>query len=82
MGGGKTMIFWSVGKCWLTFLSNVTIRMMGDRAQNIFPLPCLHQKGKDRTWKIERKNLNFRTYLKHLSRRTICFSKNEQMHDW
>jgi hypothetical protein len=37
--------------------------------------------GKDRTWKIERKNLNFRTYLKQLNRKTICFSKDEQIHD-
>lgn len=30
---------------------------------------------------IERKNLNFRTHLKQLSRRTICFSKDEDIHD-
>ncbi|MDR1347368.1 MAG: IS1 family transposase, partial [Prevotellaceae bacterium] len=40
-----------------------------------------HRSGKDKTWKIERKNLNFRTHLKKLNRRTICFSKNEQIHD-
>jgi insertion element IS1 protein InsB len=40
-----------------------------------------HRVGKDGTWKIERKNLNFRTHLKRLNRRTICFSKNEQIHD-
>ncbi|MDR2064730.1 MAG: IS1 family transposase, partial [Prevotellaceae bacterium] len=34
-----------------------------------------------KTWKIERKNLNFRTHLKRLNRKTICFSKNEQIHD-
>jgi len=37
--------------------------------------------GKDNTWKIERKNLNFRTHIKRLSRKTICFSKNEEIHD-
>jgi len=37
--------------------------------------------GKDNTWKIERKNLNFRTHIKRLSRKTICFSKNQQIHD-
>jgi IS1 family transposase len=26
---------------------------------------------------IERKNLNFRTHLKRLNRKTICFSKNK-----
>jgi len=40
-----------------------------------------HYIGKDRTWKIERKNLNFRTHIKRLTRKTICFSKNEQIHD-
>lgn len=40
-----------------------------------------HQVGKDETWKIERKNLNFRTHLKRLNRKTICYSKSEQIHD-
>jgi insertion element IS1 protein InsB len=40
-----------------------------------------HRIGKDNTWKIERKNLNFRTHIKRLNRKTICFSKNEQIHD-
>ena len=40
-----------------------------------------HRTGKDNTWKIERKNLNFRTHLKRLTRKSICFSKNEQIHD-
>lgn len=45
------------------------------------PLHIQHCIGKDNTWKIERKNLNFRTHIKRLNRRTICFSKNEQIHD-
>ncbi|MDR1339907.1 MAG: IS1 family transposase [Prevotellaceae bacterium] len=40
-----------------------------------------HRIGKDKTWKIERKNLNFRTHIKRLNRKTICFSKDEQIHD-
>lgn len=40
-----------------------------------------HYIGKKDTWKIERTNLNFRTHLKRLHRKTICFSKNEDMHD-
>lgn len=40
-----------------------------------------HRVGKDITWRIERKNLNFRTHLKRLNRKTICFSKNEEIHD-
>jgi insertion element IS1 protein InsB len=45
------------------------------------PKAYIHIVGKDNTWKIERKNLNFRTHLKRLSRKTICFSKNEEIHD-
>lgn len=43
--------------------------------------PDKHQIRKDEPWKIERKNLNFRMHLKRLNRRTICYSKNEQIHD-
>jgi insertion element IS1 protein InsB len=41
----------------------------------------IHEVGKANTWKIERKNLNFRTHIKRLNRKTICFSKNETIHD-
>ena len=40
-----------------------------------------HIAGKCNTWKTERKNLNFRTHLKRLNRRTVCFSKNKNIHD-
>ena len=40
-----------------------------------------HHIGKDQTWKIERKNLNFRIHLKRLNRKTICYSKSETVHD-
>ena len=40
-----------------------------------------HEVGKINTQKIERKNLNFRTWIKRLTRKTICFSKLEEMHD-
>jgi insertion element IS1 protein InsB len=43
--------------------------------------PQLHCIGKKDTWKIERTNLNFRTHVKRLHRKTICFSKNEDIHD-
>ena len=39
-----------------------------------------HWIGKRGTQRIERQNLNFRTHLKRLQRRTICFSKSEEMH--
>ena len=47
----------------------------------LFPSEYRHIVGKDKTWRIERKNLNFRTHIKRLGRKTICFSKNEQIHD-
>ena len=40
-----------------------------------------HQIGKQNTQKIERKNLNWRTWIKRLARKTICFSKLEIVHD-
>jgi insertion element IS1 protein InsB len=40
-----------------------------------------HEIGKPNTLKIERKNLNLRTEIKRLTRKTICFSKREVMHD-
>jgi insertion element IS1 protein InsB len=40
-----------------------------------------YEVGKRNTQKIERKNLNFRTWIKRLTRKTICFSKLEILHD-
>ncbi len=40
-----------------------------------------HVVGKNNTQRIERKNLNLRTRIKRLVRKTICFSKSEKMHD-
>jgi len=40
-----------------------------------------HEVGKRNTQKIERKNLNLRTWIKRLARKTVCFSKLELMHD-
>ena len=51
----------------------------GAYSRNLYP-QC-HQVGKDQTQKIERKNLNWRTWIKRLARKTICFSKLEIMHD-
>jgi insertion element IS1 protein InsB len=51
-----------------------------DAYANLLP-SFQHIPGKDQTWQIERKNLNFRTHLKRLNRRTICYSKNEEIHD-
>ena len=43
--------------------------------------PEQHTIGKENTQKIERKHLTLRTRIKRLARKTICFSKTEQMHD-
>ncbi len=40
-----------------------------------------HFIGKRNTQAIERKHLTFRTRIKRLARKTICFSKLELMHD-
>ena len=43
--------------------------------------PEKHIIGKENTQTIERKNLNLRTRIKRLCRKTICYSKCEKMHD-
>ena len=40
-----------------------------------------HIIGKANTQGIERENLNFRTRIKCLARKTICFSRSEEIHD-
>jgi len=40
-----------------------------------------HVIGKSGTQKIENKNLLFRTRIKRLARKSICFSKSEVLHD-
>ena len=41
----------------------------------------MHEVNKRKTQKIERKHLQLRTRIKRLARKTICFSKSEEMHD-
>ncbi|WFQ80061.1 IS1 family transposase [Xenorhabdus sp. SF857] len=40
-----------------------------------------HFRGKKFTQRIERTNLTLRTRIKRLNRKTICYSKSEEMHD-
>ncbi|RUS95315.1 insertion element iso-IS1n protein insB [Chroococcidiopsis cubana SAG 39.79] len=40
-----------------------------------------HEIGKRKTQRIERKHLRLRTRIKRLARKTICFSKTEEMHE-
>jgi insertion element IS1 protein InsB len=42
---------------------------------------AVHEVGKRKTQRIERKHLRLRTRIKRLARKTICFSKLEVMHD-
>lgn len=68
----------------LSYLSNIPINkyFTDDWGAYSSLLPeNKHVIGKDQTWKIERKNLNFRTHIKRLNRKTICYSKNEEVHD-
>ncbi len=46
--------------------------------QSIVP-PNLHIASAYQTLRIERNNLNLRTHLKRLSRKTICYSKSTEM---
>ena len=48
--------------------------------QKVIPAQ-IHHIGKDKTQRIERVNLNFRTHLKRLQRRGIAFSKSDEIHD-
>jgi insertion element IS1 protein InsB len=43
-------------------------------------LASTHTVGKINTPQIERKHLTLRTRIKHLARKTICFSKSVFMH--
>jgi insertion element IS1 protein InsB len=43
--------------------------------------PEEHMPGKRHTQNIERKHLTLRTRIKRLVRKTICFSKSQQIHD-
>lgn len=40
-----------------------------------------HEIDKRKTQRIERKHLGLRTRIKRLARKTICFSRSEEMHD-
>jgi insertion element IS1 protein InsB len=44
-------------------------------------LRCRHHTSKEGTCRIERHHLNFRTRIKRLQRRTICYSRSPELHD-
>lgn len=70
----------SLKVCWNPLVSVVTTLTIGGAYTRHLDADK-HQVGKRNIQKIERKNLNFRTWIKRLTRKTICFSKLEVMHD-
>jgi hypothetical protein len=67
---------WYCGSCGLGLvLMNTAMQLVTEC--------CIakHQVGRRNTQKIERKNLNLRTWIKRLTRKTICFSMSVLMHD-
>jgi len=67
----------------LTALHNLEIEVVYSddnwAYHDIIPADLL-KTGKRRTQRIERKHLTFRTRLKRLARKTICYSKCIKMH--
>lgn len=47
----------------------------------VLPVWQCHTVDKSQMQGIERQNLNFRTHIKRLQRKTICFSKSQEVHD-
>ena len=60
-------------KCWYTDNWGAYHRQL--------PIWQSHIVDKANMQGIERQNLNFRTHIKRLQRKTICFSKSEEVHD-
>ncbi len=60
--------------------ASIFTRMAGERMNDIKG-EKQHTVGKRYIQKIERKHLTYRTRIKRLARKTICFSKSELMHD-
>ncbi|HAK1938954.1 TPA: IS1 family transposase [Salmonella enterica] len=68
----------------LALLSKLNIAFYMTDAWPVYqtlPDSASHVVSKKYTQRTERHNLNLRTHLKRLTRRTICFSKSEEMHD-
>ena len=80
-GGRQTEVLWKL----LDLLGDLNIEIVKVYSDDNFayhdavPNNIL-ETGKRNTQKIERKHLTFRTRLKRLARKTICFSKTLEMH--
>lgn len=87
----KKVLCWELGdrtdETCLRLLNKLTeclvMRYCTDRWESYRKLlpPAKHWVGKGGTHHIERNNLNFRTHIKRLQRETICFSKEDDMHE-
>lgn len=64
-----------------TLLLGKALKIFTDKLKNYTSLipSVIHSTKYKGTNSVERINLNFRTHLKRLSRKTICFSKNNKM---
>ena len=60
--------------------SDGSVLIDGVLTRDIYQHKCM-KWVKRKTQKIERKHLRLRTRIKRITRRTICFSKSEVMHD-
>jgi insertion element IS1 protein InsB len=68
-------------KAWLAPLGIRRFYTDGAEVYDRHLEPQHHAVGKVHTQKIERTHLTFRTRLKRLMRKTICFSKSLRLHD-
>jgi insertion element IS1 protein InsB len=83
------IVSWCVGRRTKENLNKVTSELLSKNPKLIYTdgLPMystvipssLHEVRKTKTNKIERRNLQLRMQLKRLSRKTICFSRSENM---
>ena len=68
-----------------TLISNLNLNISHIYTDNNFPYQEVIPHNvleirKQNTQKIERKHLTFRSHLKRLTRKTICYSKSFEMH--
>jgi insertion element IS1 protein InsB len=81
LGSREHEMLWEL----LALLADLNIEIVAVYSDDNFayhdaiPRDILHT-GKKNTQKIERKHLTFRTRLKRLARKTICYSKSLEMH--
>ena len=80
-GTRQNEVLWKL----LDLLGDINIEIVKVYSDNNFAYHKIVPKnilitGKRNTQKIERKHLTFRTRLKRLARKTICYSKTLEMH--